>query len=200
MTTPSAIVSMQFFNCEAVSSSETSQNSDTHTTDFFNSNKVNVGQATTDENNGAYTTTYRDATGKTIGRSEGTLNGDLITTKYFINEKLVGASKTYWSEDEHVTNYFDLNHNLISRSHTTKNEENSETTYNIPITKETERPSRYAPTPASFSISPLLEEARAKEERNNSQFSSSSPTMHRAQPDNPQNEPSIKRRRGCAIL
>jgi hypothetical protein len=200
MTAPSAIVSMQFFNCEAATS-QTQQAIATSNTTFYDANGVKTGTAITKQAMSKFTTEYFDTNNTLIGTSIGKWAGSIINTTYYVDNQLVGASKTFWSGTLHITNYFDLEHNIINRSRSKKVMAKSETNYNVPITQEEPvKLSQYTSAPASFSISPLLEEARAREERKNSQFSSSSPTMHRAQPDNPQNEPAIKRRRGCVIL
>jgi hypothetical protein len=197
MTKPSAIASMQFFNLYPTHS--TTEQKYFITTNFFDSNKNKIGKAHTTEKGTMFTTDYFDADERIIGTSISEWLGDTVNTKYFIDKELVGASKTFWLGEDHVTNYFNLDHQVVNRSTTNKQGSDSKTIYNIPFAEELPMLTRYNRAPAEFAISPLLDEAR-KEAKKNSQFSPSSPTMHRAQPDNPQNEPSIKRRRGCAIL
>lgn len=202
MTTPGLIASTEFFNYEIASSYTEYSDGKTKTkTDLRNADKIKIGRAFTNGGDGKYTTDYFDANDKHIGKSVSEWLGSYVNTKYFIGETLVGASKTFWLGGEHLTNYFDLEHNVVNRSHAKKEGSATTTTYNLSIAEERPMLTKYNQVPTEFTVSPLLDEARKK-----SQFSSSSSTMHRAQPSTSQQEAKLaikpKKEEGkcCSIM
>lgn len=182
---PAIIASMQFFNCPA-ETSHTPQNEGTKAiTEFFDAHGRKVGYSRTKRGYTTYTTDYFDPNENLIGRSESDWKGSMITTKYFIGDSLVGTSKTFWGGTLHMTNYFNLENTIVNFSRTKKEGSKSNTNYNLPIPTESAMLSEYTKAPREFFISPLLENGTVEPAAEKiSQFSSSSPTMHRAQPEN----------------
>jgi hypothetical protein len=146
---PSAIVSMQFFNCNAATSITTQKFAE-HDTEFFSSDGTKVGSASTTQKITSFSSKYYNAQGHLIGTSESEWAGTVISTLYYINNQKVGTSTTTWGFTEFDTDYYDLNSTQINRSHTSKNFDTSKTNYNLPPKPKKEAPALATNASATF--------------------------------------------------